>query len=263
MTANQLGALLRRDQITVLVGLIAITAAAWVYLLLGAGIEMDQMDMGGGQVMLMSPEWTPGHAALVLLMWAVMMAAMMLPSAAPAIVQIAGLADSSAERAYSIPKALFFVIGYLMIWTGFSFAATFLQWILDSGNLLSETMAIRDGVVAALLVLAAGLFQMTPLKRNCLRRCRSPVRSLSEDQRRSSGAIWRLGLRDGVSCLGCCWALMCLLFVGGLMNPLWMMAIAFWVFAEKILPGDVDRVSLLGAAGLVVWGGSSLVIALV
>jgi predicted metal-binding membrane protein len=226
MIANPLGAAPRRDQIAVLVVLIAIIAASWVYLLLGAGIEMDKMDMGGGQVMLMTPEWTPGHAALVLLMWAVMMAAMMLPGAAPAIVQIAGLAERSAERAYRIPTTLFFVIGYLMVWTGFSFAATFLQWILDSRNLLSETMAIRDGLVAALLVLAVGLFQSTPLKRTFLRRCRSPVRSLSEDQPRSAGAMWRLGLRDGVSCLGCCWALMCLLFVGGLMNPFWMVAIA-------------------------------------
>ena len=145
---------------------------------------------------------------------------------------------------------------------GFSFAAIFLQWILDSRNLLSETMAIRDGVIAALLVLSVGLFQLTPLKRTCLRRCGSPMRSLSEDQLRSVGAIRRIGLRDGVSCLGCCWALMCLLFVGGLMNSFWMVAIAFWVFVEKILPWG-DRASFLGAAGLVAWGGASLAIALV
>jgi len=103
---------------------------------------------------------------------------------------------------------------------------------------------------------------LTPFKRTFLRRCRSTVRSLSEDQRPSAGAMWRLGLRDGVSCLGCCWALMCLLFVGGLMNSFWMVAIALWVFAEKILPWG-DRVSFLGAAGLVAWGGFSLVIAVV
>jgi predicted metal-binding membrane protein len=262
MTANPPSAAQRRDQITVLVELIAIIAATWVYLLLGAGIEMDKMDMGGGQAMLMMPEWTSGRAALVLLMWAVMMAAMMLPSAAPAIVQIVSLAERSSERTYRIPPTLFFVIGYLTVWTGFSFAATFLQWILDSRNLLSETMAIRDGAIAALLVLAVGLFQVTPLKRTCLRRCRSPMRCQSEDQLRSAAAIWRLGLRNGVSCLGCCWALMCLLFVGGLMNLFLMLVIALWVFAEKILPWG-DRVSFLGAAGLVVWGGASLAIALV
>jgi predicted metal-binding membrane protein len=262
VTANSPGAAPRPDQITVLAGLIAIIGAAWVYLLLGAGIEMDKLDMGGGDIMPMMPEWTSGHAALVFLMWAVMMAAMMLPSAAPAIVQLVSLSERSVERPYRIPATLFFVTGYLMVWTGFSFAATFLQWILDSRNLLSETMAIRDGVIAALLVLAVGLFQLTPWKRTCLRRCRSPMRSLSENQLRSVGAIWRLGLRDGVSCLGCCWALMCLLFVGGLMNSFWMVAIAFWVFAEKILPWG-DRVSFLGAAGLVAWGGASLAIALV
>ena len=128
------------------------------------------------------PEWTWGYAALVFLMWTVMMAAMMLPSAAPAIVQFVSLAERSVERPYRIPATPFFVTGYLVVWTGFSFAATFLQWILDSRNLLSETMAIRDGVTAALLILAVGLFQLTSWKRTCLRRCRSPMRSPSEDQ---------------------------------------------------------------------------------
>lgn len=262
MTANPFHVRLGRDAGSVLFGLVCLVAGAWIYLLAGAGVGMEQMDMGGGNLMLMQPEWTSTYAALVFFMWATMMVAMMLPSAAPAILGVVGRPKERPEGMGGIRAALHFTAGYLMIWIGFSVVATFLQWALSAAGLLSETMVIRDGAIAALLVLAVGLFQLTPLKRTCLRRCRLPVRCGSEDQPGSAGAIWRLGLRNGVSCLGCCWALMCLLFVGGLMNPFWMVAIALWVFVEKILPRG-DRVSLLGAAGLVAWGGASLAIAVV
>jgi hypothetical protein len=117
MTANPPGVAPHRDRIAVLVGLIAVIATSLVYLLLGAGIEMDKMDMGGDQVMLMTPAWTAGYAALALLMWAVMMAAMMLPSAAPAILQVVGLAHEQGEKASGVASALFFTTGYLMVWT--------------------------------------------------------------------------------------------------------------------------------------------------
>jgi predicted metal-binding membrane protein len=262
MTANPFHVPLGRDARSVLFGLACLVAVAWIYLLAGAGVGMEQMDMGGGSLMSMQPEWTSTYAALVFFMWAVMMVAMMLPGAARAILQVIGRPSERPEGVGGVMAAVHFTAGYLMIWTGFSVVATFLQWALSAAGLLSETMAIRGSVIAALLVLAVGLFQLTPLKRTCLRHCRLPVQSRSEDQPRGARAIWRLGLREGVSCLGCCWALMCLLFVGGLMNPFWMVAIALWVFVEKILPQG-DRVSLLGAAGLVAWGGASLAIAIV
>jgi predicted metal-binding membrane protein len=262
MTANPFHVPLGRDAGSVLFGLVCLVAVAWMYLLAGAGLGMEQMDMDGGSRMLMQPEWTSTYAALVFFMWAIMMVAMMLPSAAPAILQVIDRPNETLGIG-GIRAALHFTAGYLMIWIGFSVVATFLQWALSTAGLLSEeAMAIRDGVIAALLVVAVGLFQLTPLKRTCLRRCRSPVRCGPEDRPRCGRAIWRLGLWDGVSCLGCCWALMCLMFVGGLMNPFWMVGIALWVFVEKILPQG-DRVSLLGAAGLVAWAGASLAIALV
>src|ERR1700731_1271560 len=124
---NRLDVALRPDEMAVLAAVIAVTGAAWIYLLLGAGIAPEEMDMGGGSAMLMMPAWTPGYAALVLLMWAVMMAAMMMPSAAPALLKVAGLAQRRAEGPAGAAPPLFFAAGYLIVWLGFSVAATFLQ----------------------------------------------------------------------------------------------------------------------------------------
>jgi len=248
------------DARKVLFGLVCVVAIGWIYLLAGAGVGMDQVHMGGGEMTLMRPAWTPGHAALVFVMWAIMMVAIMLPSAAPTILQVAGLAHRRPGRARGVPRALFFTAGYLMVWTGFSFAATLLQWALDSAHLLSETMAIRSGVFAGLLVIAVALYQLTPLKQTSLRRCRASVGCLAEDQRGDvRGIVWQ-GMRYGVSCLGCCSGLMCLAFVGGLMNVAWMVIIALWVLAEKTLPWG-SRMARLTAAGLVAWGSISLAIA--
>src|ERR1700730_12269609 len=123
---NRLDAALRPDGMAVLAAVIAVTGAAWIYLLRGAGIAPEEMDMGSGSVMLMMPAWTPAYAALVLLMWAVMMAAMMLPSVAPALLKVAGLAQRRAERPAGFAPALFFAAGYLIVWLGFSVVATFL-----------------------------------------------------------------------------------------------------------------------------------------
>jgi predicted metal-binding membrane protein len=261
MIANPFNATQRHDRIMVLAGLTALIAAAWVYLWLGAGIEMDKMDMGAGQVMLMMPTWTAGHAALVLLMWAVMMAAMMLPSAAPAILQVVGLAHGQAEKASGVASAVLFTAGYLMVWLAFSVAATLLQWRLESADLLSETMASRSEVAAGLLLVAVGLYQLTPLKQVCLRRCRSCADGLPTSAPPGARGMVERGLRYGVSCLGCCWVVMGLLLVGGVMNVFWMAAITIGVLAEKILPwgGGLAR---LGGVGLIAWGSISLAVAM-
>lgn len=260
-STDRLGAALQSDRTAVLLGLIAVTAAAWIYLLLGAGIAMDEMDMGDGSVMVMMPAWTPTYAALVLLMWAVMMAAMMLPSAASTILKVAGLAPQRAEEAAGIAPALFFVAGYLMVWIGFGGAATFLQWVLDSRHLLSETMAIGSARVAGCLVIAVGLYQMTPLKQTFLRHCGASDGCIAGDQRWTAPAMVRQGMRYGASCVGCCGVLMCLLLVGGLMNALWLAGISLWVLAEKTLPWGSGLARLAGA-GLIAWGSVSLAIAL-
>jgi predicted metal-binding membrane protein len=241
----------RRDRTAVRAGLTAILAASWAYLLLGAGIEMDKMDMGGGQIMLMAPAWSAGYAALILLMWMVMMAAMMLPGAAPAILQVADHGREPDDKSRGAAAALFFTTGYFLVWSGFSVAATLLQWGLDSAGFLSEDMAGRNEAAVGLLAVAVGLYQLTPLKRACLARCRACAGD-PPDAPQGAGPMLR-GLRYGVSCLGCCSVLMGLLFIGGVMNLLWMAAIAIVVLAEKLLPWG-DGLARLAGIGLIAWG---------
>jgi predicted metal-binding membrane protein len=259
---------------TVVAALACIVAISWIYLLAGAG--MPKMDMGGGQVMLMpSPSWSISYAAVIFVMWTVMMVAMMLPSAAPTILRIA-------NRAHGLSIAAFFTTGYLIVWTGFSAVATMAQWAFDSAHVLSDSMALRSEVAAGLIVIAAGLYQLSPVKRNCLRRCCSSKNVLGGDRTTSlqwggppcppplresmagtaarptiKSAAMRQGISYGVSCLGCCWALMCLLFVVGVMNILWIAVIAVWVLAEKTLPWGV-RLARVTAVALIGWGSVAL-----
>jgi predicted metal-binding membrane protein len=230
---------------------------AWGWLLLGAGIEMAQMDMGGGEIMLMAPEWSISYAALIFLMWAIMMMAMMLPSAAPAILLAAALMRQRGGNHIYGPTG-FFVLGYLVIWFSFSLVATALQWGLDRVGLLSEDMALSGATLVGLLLIAAGLYQWTPLKQACLIECRSPFEHLTKYWRKGAFGPVLAGAGHGLFCLGCCWMLMALLFVVGLMNVLWIAALALLVLIEKVLPIG-PRVSRLTGIVLMVWGTAVLV----
>ena len=255
MSAAVVSGLLRRDRTVVLSALVLAVIAAWTWLLLGAGIKMDMMEMDGGQMMAMSLPWTLTYAGLVLLMWAVMMVAMMLPSAAPTILLVAAL---DRQRGQAAPRSTaFFAAGYLLVWLGFSLAATTLEWALDEAGLLSATMALANVLVAGGILIAAGLYQWTPLKDRCLRHCRSPLGFIVQHWR--AGALGSLssGARHGAFCLGCCWMLMALLFVGGVMSLAWIGAIAFLVLVEKTLPWG-GRMSRVAGAVLIVWGAITL-----
>lgn len=230
-----LQALLRHDRTVVLAGLVVVILLAWAWLFVGAGIDMGAMDMGGRQIMFVAPEWSIGYAALIFLMWAVMMMAMMLPSAAPTILLAAALMrPRGGDRIHG--QTGLFVLGYLLIWFGFSLAATALQWGLDRVGLLSPEMASGSATLAGLLLIAAGLYQWTPWKQACLVQCRSPFEHLAEYWRRGAFGPLQAGAAHGLFCLGCCWVLMALLFVGGVMNLLWIAAVALLVLIEKALP---------------------------
>ena len=258
MPTELLSGLLRHDRAVVLGALAGIIVAAWAYLLLGAGIDMEMMDMGGGQLMAMAPEWTPGYAALIFVMWVVMMAAMMLPSAAPTILLVAALARNRGGISGAVPAtAALFASGYILVWSGFSLAAAFLQWGLSEAGLLSETMALGNAILVGAVLVAAGVYQWTPLKDTCLRHCRSPAEFLVRHWRRGALGAVRTGIRHGLFCLGCCWVLMALLFVGGLMNLAWVGAITLLVLIEKTMPWG-GRMSRVAGALLAVWGAASL-----
>jgi predicted metal-binding membrane protein len=185
-----------------------------------------------------------------------MMAAMMLPSAAPTILLVGALIRNRGSAVRG--RTALFASGYLLVWVGFSAAATLLQWGLGEAGLLSETMALGNIIVAGVVLIAAGAYQWTPLKDTCLTHCRSPAEFLVRHWSPGAFGAVRTGIRHGVFCLGCCWMLMMLLFVGGLMNLAWIAAIALLVLLEKTIPWG-DRMSRLSGAVLAVWGAASLV----
>ena len=259
MRIELLSMLLRHRRAVVLGALATVTAAAWAYLLLGGGIQMEAMDIGGGQMMAMLPTWSAGYAALISVMWWAMMVAMMLPTAAPTVLLVTSLAWDRPANSNLVPAtALLFASGYLLVWCGFSLAATLLQWGLDNAGLLSERMAFGDAILASSVLIAAGVYQWTPLKDACLRHCRSPTEFLVRHWQPGSLGAVGTGVRHGLFCLGCCWMLMALLFVGGLMSVTWIGAISLFVLMEKTIPWG-DWVSRLGGLLLVVWGVGNLV----
>ena len=259
MRIELLSMLLRHRRAVVLGALATVTAAAWAYLLLGGGIEMEAMDMGGGQMMAMLPTWSPGYVALISVMWWAMMVAMMLPTAAPTVLLVTSLAWDRPANSNLVPAtALLFASGYLLVWCGFSLAATLLQWGLDNAGLLSERMAFGDAILASSVLIAAGVYQWTPLKDACLRHCRSPTEFLVRHWQPGSLGAVGTGVRHGLFCLGCCWMLMALLFVGGLMSLAWVGAIALFVLVEKTMPWG-DRMSRFSGVLLILWGVANLV----
>ena len=254
MTADWFLAALRHDRAVVLGSLGFVIVLAWVYLLLGAGLEMSMMDMGDGNMMAMLPEWTLAYGLVVFVMWAVMMVAMMLPSAAPVTLLVAGIARRRGQAGGAAGRSTaLFVTGYLATWLSFALAATLVQWGLTEAGLLSATMALADAVIAGVVLIAAGIYQWTPLKEACLRHCRSPLDFLLFHWREGAVGALRSGVRHGAFCLGCCWMLMALLFVGGVMNLAWVAGLALLVLIEKTLPGGrwVGRAT---GAVLFLWG---------
>jgi len=222
----------RHDRIAILLSLAGVTALAWVYLFRTAGGMTDTDPMN----MVRMHAWGSTDFLLVLLMWAIMMVGMMVPTAAPMTMVYAAVARKATKEGSTIAPTATFVAGYIAMWTLFSVAATVAQWGLDRAALLSPMMVTTSPKVGASLLIAAGVYQLTPAKTACLRHCRSPAYFISEHWRPGITGAFRMGSEHGAFCLGCCWLLMALLFVGGVMNLLWIAAIAFFVLFEKVIP---------------------------
>jgi predicted metal-binding membrane protein len=199
--------------------------------------------------MVAAVDWTPAYATLVALMWWVMMIAMMTPSAAPALLLFTALKRHSATPGKAPAFALLFLAGYLLIWALFSLVATLLQWGLGHAGLVAPLlMKISSAGLAGTVLILAGLYQFSNLKNACLDHCRSPAQFLTRHRRPGARGALQMGAHHGMFCLGCCWALMALLFVGGIMNLFWIAGLALYVIAEKTLPNTAHVPKLTGAA---------------
>jgi len=238
---------LGRDRRIVIGGLLAVISLSWAYLLTGASMPMPA-----------SAAWTPAYFALMLVMWWLMMAAMMLPSAAPTILLFAALSRKSAERGDPAVSAVVFAAAYVIVWAGFSLLATFAQMQLDSLALLSPMMKSASVPLGAALLIAAGVYQMTPLKHACLRHCRTPIEFFARRWRRGAKGALLMGLEHGGFCLGCCWVMMGLLFYAGVMNLLWVAGLALYVLLEKLAPAGLI-ISRFAGVVLILWGVAVLV----
>jgi predicted metal-binding membrane protein len=254
--AASVESLLKRDRALVVTAVALIAAVAWAYMAYEAhamyqtgicrcaGMKMSGPDLEAWSVTALLP---------LFLMWAEMMVAMMLPSAIPIILTFAAVNRKRREQEKPFVPTAIFVAGYLIAWTGFSAIAAAGQWILHAKALLSPLMVSTTPALAGWLLVTAGIFQFTPWKNACLTHCRSPLSFLMRDWREGRWGALAMGLKHGAYCTGCCWILMMLLFVAGVMNIFWIAVISVIVLAEKVAPNGLLLSRLTGAA-LVVWG---------
>jgi predicted metal-binding membrane protein len=230
----------RRGRIVVLSGLALITALSWAYVASLAS-DMRNMDVGAEMTMPRMQAWGVADFGLTFGMWAVMMVAMMTPSAAPMILMFAGVNQRRRKQQVSYAPTSVFLAGYLGVWAAFSVLATAAQWGLHTVSLLSPMMAITSPVLGGVLLVAAGS------------KCRSPLGFVLNEWREGRWGAFLMGLKHGGYCTGCCWSLMALLLVAGVMNLLWVAAIAGFVLLEKVAPAG-DRLGRVAGVLLVGWG---------
>src|ERR1051326_4347044 len=279
MAEPSLELVLKRDRIIVLAGLLLIASVAWGYLLYQASAmqrmnatgmnmpgvdmpgmdmhdkDMKQMDMAMSVVTPQTRSWSTSDLLLIFVMWAVMRVGGMVPSAAPMILLFTAFNRKqwARDRPY-VPTAIF-LLGCLVIWIGFSAIAAWGQWMLHRAALLSAMMVSTSALFAGALIIAAGVFQWTPIKNTCLSHCRTPLSFFSSHWREGRGGAFIMGLRHGSYCVGCCWVLMGLLFVAGVMNLYWIAILSIFILLEKTLPPRIsDWTARVAGVLLAGWG---------
>ena len=252
-TSTRIESLIKRDRMIVIAGVVTVVAIAWGYTIYvaqnNAGMGMS-MSMDSGNVR----SWTGVDFFLMFVMWAVMMVAMMIPSAAPLILLFATVNRRRQEQSRPFVATGVFLSGYLVVWSVFALGATLGNWGLHQASLLTSMMGgSSSGYLGGALLITAGVFQWSQLKYVCLTHCRSPLSFLMSDWKDGTGGAFKMGLLHGRYCLGCCWILMALLFVLGVMNLVWIAALAAFVLMEKVIPGG-EKVSRTTGVLLVIWG---------
>jgi len=243
---------MHKTQSTILVSLLAIIVFAWAYLIYQrwqmTSLPMSEMWMPPAEV----TAWKPADFALVYLMWASMMAAMMLPSAIPMIFAFSHVA----RRRYQAPQkySFLFIYGYLLVWLVFSIGMTLLQWQLHGLQVISPMMETESELLSAVIFLAAGIYQLTPLKSRFLRYCRSPAGFLLNEWREGAKGAFQMGLKHGSTCVGCCWAQMLIMFAIGVMNLFGMAFMTLLILGEKIVPIKGHLICKAGGVLFMGWG---------
>ncbi len=254
------GAVLRRDQLLISACVALVTVLAWVYLFrvdhqMSADLRDDTMMAAMG--MSVDRAWTELDAWLTFAMWSVMMVGMMAPGALPMLFMFGSAQAGRSQKSLSL-RTLTFGLGYIAVWTGFSACATLAQYGLHRAALLSPAMASSSKGLTGAVLLVAGAYQLTHWKTRCLTQCRSPLGFLMTNWRDGAFGAFQMGFRHGIYCLGCCWALMCLLFVVGVMNLIWVAMLTGFVLIEKIGPAGAIAARIAGAA-MVILGIAVLV----
>jgi predicted metal-binding membrane protein len=269
----------RRDRIIVLSSLALITALSWAYVSSLASdmqnnmdvttsdipdiqsvdkaasdsSDMQSMDMATEIAIPQLQAWGVTDIALIFVMWVVMMVAMMTPSAAPMILMFAGINRRRQKQQVPYVPTSVFLLGYLAVWAAFSVLATVAQWAFHAVSLLSPMMVSTSPILGGILLLIAGIYQLTPLKHACLSKCRSPLGFVLNEWREGRWGAFLMGLKHGGYCTGCCWSLMALLFIAGVMNLVWVAAIAGLILFEKVAPAG-HRVGQAAGILLAGWG---------
>ena len=245
---------LRKPAVFALLLVAAPVAATGAYLI---WMDWGMRHMDQAADVLLMPRmigWGAIDLALVFLMWALMMVAMMAPSAVPAARLVARIVETAWGAAPARRSVSVFLGGYLLVWVAFSVGATLLHWGLLSAALVSPMMQSSAPPLSALILMAAGAYQFSPIKNICLRRCQSPLSLMIECAGWRGHDPLKAGVRLGVFCVGCCWALMAVLLVTGVMNILWVVLLAIYVLVEKSTPRQTWIPRVAGVS-LIAWGG--------
>ena len=241
---------LKRDRIVLLGAMLGLAALSWAYTLHLGG---QQVSMVGGMTTPAMKQWSTTDIVFMLVMWAVMMFAMMLPSVTPTVMIFGRVREKREAAGRPFAPTGAFVAGYLLAWVGFSLLATAANWWLHTHGSMSSMMGKVAPLTGGLFLVAAGAYQWTPLKKACLDHCRSPMSFLMQHWREGACGATLMGLHHGAYCLGCCWLLMVLLFVLGIMNLLWVAVLTIVVLAEKTLPFG-ETLSKWAGVLLIAWG---------
>lgn len=252
MFTNLPEAILKRDRTIVMLCLIGIILLAWVYTI-HLTRSMGSSEMSLNMISPHTHTWSRTEFFLNLLMWTVMMIAMMTPTAAPMLLFYTKISRQRYPQSSPYPKTALFLLGYLLVWSGFSVIATAVQWGLHTAAMLSTDVVRATPTFGGILLILAGAFQFSHLKNTCLTHCRTPVGFIMTDWKEGMRGALSMGIKHGGYCVGCCWLLMALLFVLGVMNLFWMVFITVLVLVEKIVPAG-DRIGRYVGVLFIIWG---------